>query len=211
MAAKISIFPRDRLAWHRQMAEDVELSHVAFRLGVCIGGHFNNRTRKTFVGYEKLGQQMQVCRTTVVNAVRELAARGHLEVKAGGGRKIANEYRMSSPARRALTTAEIIARKLDYKRKNIVVEDRLYPSAVDDLLNVVQKLSDKLERVMLFGHNPELTEFARRLSREISHMPTCAVAEFKFRAKSWSNIGNAKLAKVALDYPKKSKAKASRR
>jgi DNA-binding transcriptional MocR family regulator len=94
MAAKISIFPRDRLAWHRQMAEDVELSHVAFRLGVCIGGHFNNRTRKTFVGYEKLGQQMQVCRTTVVNAVRELAARGHLEVKAGGGRKIANEYRM---------------------------------------------------------------------------------------------------------------------
>jgi helix-turn-helix protein len=94
MAAKISIFPRDRSAWHRQMAEDVELSHVAFRLGVWIGGHFNNRTGKTFVGYEKLGQQMQVCRTTVVNAVRELAARGHLEVKAGGGRKIANEYRM---------------------------------------------------------------------------------------------------------------------
>jgi len=34
-------------------------------------------------------------------------------------------------------------------------------------------------------------------------MPTCAVAEFMFSAKSWSNIGKAKLAKVALDYPKK--------
>ena len=29
-------------------------------------------------------------------------------------------------------------------------------------------------------------------------------AEFKFNAKSWSNIGKAKLAKVALNYPKKS-------
>jgi hypothetical protein len=58
---------------------------------------------------------------------------------------------------------------------------------VHDLLNVVQKLGDKLERVMLFGHNPELTELAHRLSSEITHMPTCAVAKFMFRAKSWSN------------------------
>ena len=43
-----------------------------------------------------------------------------------------------------------------------------------------------------------------RLSSKITHMPTCAVVEFKFNAKSWSNIGKAKLAKVALDYPKKS-------
>jgi phosphohistidine phosphatase len=61
-----------------------------------------------------------------------------------------------------------------------------------------------LERVMLVGHNPELTEFAHRLSSEITHMPTCAVAEFPFIAKSWSHIDNAKLAKVALDYPKRS-------
>ena len=57
---------------------------------------------------------------------------------------------------------------------------------------------------MLFGHNPELTELAHRLSSEITHMPTCAVAEFAFDAKSWSKIGEAKPANVALDYPKKS-------
>jgi phosphohistidine phosphatase len=57
---------------------------------------------------------------------------------------------------------------------------------------------------MLFGHNPELTELAHRLSSEITHMPTCAVAEFTFDAKSWSNIGKAKLAKATLNYPKKS-------
>jgi phosphohistidine phosphatase len=35
-------------------------------------------------------------------------------------------------------------------------------------------------------------------------MPTCAVAEFTFNAKSWSNIGKTRVAKVALDYPNKS-------
>jgi phosphohistidine phosphatase len=111
---------------------------------------------------------------------------------------------LSSPAMRALTTAEIIAKKLDYKRKDIVVDDRLYAGEADGLLNVIHKLDDKLERVMLFGHNPELTELAHRLSSEIARMPTCAVAEFTFATRSWSNIGKAKLAKVALDYPKKS-------
>jgi phosphohistidine phosphatase len=51
-----------------------------------------------------------------------------------------------------------------------------------------------------------LTEFAHRLSGEITHMPTCAVAEFTFSAKSWRNIGKANLASVALDYPKKKKS-----
>ena len=111
---------------------------------------------------------------------------------------------LSSPAIRALTTAEIIAKKLDYKLKDIVVDDRLYAGQADDLLDVIHELGDKLERVMLFGHNPELTEFAHRLSSEIARMPTCAVAEFTFDAKSWSNIGKAKPARVALDYPKRS-------
>jgi phosphohistidine phosphatase len=111
---------------------------------------------------------------------------------------------LSSPAMRALKTAEIIAKKLDYRRKDIVVDDRLYVVGADDLLDVIRKLGDKLERVMLFGHNPELTELAHRLSSKITHMPTCAVAEFTFDAESWSKIGKVKPAKVTLDYPKKS-------
>ncbi len=110
---------------------------------------------------------------------------------------------LSSPARRALTTAQIFARKLDYERKDIVVDVRLYAAAVDDLLEVIYGLQDKRERVALFGHNPELSALAHRLSSEIADMPTCAVAEFTFNAKAWSNIGKATLEKVTLDYPKK--------
>ena len=76
---------------------------------------------------------------------------------------------LSSPARRALRTAEIIARKLAYKLKNIVVDDRLYAVRADDLLKVIHKLGDKLKCVMLFAHNPELTALAHRLSSEITH------------------------------------------
>jgi len=111
---------------------------------------------------------------------------------------------LSSPAVRALSTAQIVAEKLDYRRKDIVVTERLYAAEVDDLLDVIRQLGDELKCVMLFGHNPEFTELAHRLSGEITHMPTCAVAEFTFDVKSWSKIGRVKPAEVLLDYPKKS-------
>jgi phosphohistidine phosphatase len=139
---------------------------------------------------------------------RPLNDRGQRDAPKMGERLARREVKpdliLSSPATRALKTAEIIAKKLDYRRKDIVVNERLYAVGADDLLDVIHKLGDKLERVMLFGHNPEITELAHRFSSEITHMPTCAVAEFTFDAKSWSNIGKVRPAKVALDYPKKS-------
>ena len=146
--------------------------------------------------------------TALPDKDRPLGDRGRRDAPKMGKRLAKRDVKpdliLSSPARRALKTAEIIAKKLNYKRRNIVVDDRLYAGAVRDLLEVVHKLSDNLERVILFGHAPELTELAHSLSSEIIHMPTCAVAEFTFNAKSWSNIGKANLARVALDYPKKS-------
>ncbi len=111
---------------------------------------------------------------------------------------------LSSTALRAFATAEIIAKKLDYKVKDIVVDERLYAAAPDDLLEVIHELGDKPQRVMLFGHNPELTELAHRLSSKITDMPTCAVAEFSFDTKSWSNVGKQEPAKVTLHRPKQS-------
>jgi phosphohistidine phosphatase len=119
-------------------------------------------------------------------------------------RRVKLDLILSSPATRALATAEIIAKKLDYKRSKIVVDDRLYAVEVEELLDVIRHLDDKTERVMLIGHNPELTELARRLSSKITHLPTCAVAEFTFSAKSWTRIGKDEPAKVALEYPKES-------
>lgn len=138
---------------------------------------------------------------------RPLADRGKRDAPMMGKRLAKRQVKpdliLSSPAHRALSTAEIIANELDYRAKDIVVDDRLYATDSESLLAVIGELSDKLKCVMLFGHNPEFTELAHRLSNEVTLMPTCAVAQFMFESKSWATIGAVKPAKVVLDYPKK--------
>ena len=119
-------------------------------------------------------------------------------------RKVKPDLLVSSPAVRALTTAHLIADELGIARKDIEIEDRLYASSADDLLAVVHALDKKLGSVMLFGHNPEFTDFARRLSDEITDMPTCAVARFRFDTKAWEDVGEITPSKVSLDSPRKS-------
>ena len=109
---------------------------------------------------------------------------------------------VSSPALRALATAHLIADEMGYKGKDIVVDDRLYASSPDDLLAVIRALDNKLDQVMLVGHNPEFTDLAHRLSSEIVDMPTSAVAEYHFDTKAWTDIGEVEPAKTVLDYPK---------
>jgi phosphohistidine phosphatase len=110
---------------------------------------------------------------------------------------------LSSPALRALTTARLMAEEIGYKRKNIVVDDRLYAGNVDDLLAVIRALDKTLNGVMLFGHNPEFTDLAHRLSSEIIDLPTSAVVEFHFDTTAWLDVGEARPTKELLDYPKK--------
>ena len=145
---------------------------------------------------------------TLPDQGRPLAERGERDATKMAKRLAEHDVKpdmiLSSPATRALATAEILAKMLDYRRKDIVVSDRLYACQADELLDVIHGLGDKLKRVMLVGHNPELAELAHRLSSEIVEMPTCAIAEFRFDAKSWADIDETTSAQVALDYPKKS-------
>jgi phosphohistidine phosphatase len=118
-------------------------------------------------------------------------------------RNVKPEVILSSPALRALTTAQLMAKKLDYKAKDIVVDDRAYASSPKVLLEIIHGLDDKLKCVMLFGHNPEMSALANRLSLEITDMATCAVAEFEFDIRSWTKVGETPPDKVRLDEPKR--------
>lgn len=123
---------------------------------------------------------------------RRLAARG-----------VKPDLIVSSPALRARRTADAMARTLDCDPREIVVNDRIYASEADVLIEVIHQLDDKLGCVMLVGHNPGLTALAHRFSDEINHMPTCAVAQFAFDTMSWSDVGAVVPSSVAFDYPKK--------
>ena len=138
---------------------------------------------------------------------RPLADRGLKEAPKMGKRlakrRVTPDLLVSSPALRALTTAQLIADELGCARKDIVVDDRLYESSANGLLAVIHALDQTLERVMLFGHNPEFTDLAHRLSSDIVDMPTCAVAEFRFDTKKWSDVGHVDPVESALDDPGK--------
>ena len=137
---------------------------------------------------------------------RPLTDRGRQDARRMGKRLAKRDVKpdaiFSSPARRALTTARIVAKKLDCKVKDIRVDDRLYAVEADDLLHFIRGLGDKPKSVMLIGHNPELTELAHRLSNEIAYMPTCAIAVFRIDAKSWSRAGKDKPAGAKLYLPR---------
>ena len=136
---------------------------------------------------------------------RPLADRGRRDAPTMGKRLAERDVKpdllVSSPALRALTTAQLMADEIGYAREKIVVDDHLYGSSADVLLALVRALDRKADRVMLFGHNPEFTELAHRLSSDIADMPTCAIAEFRFDTKKWSDVGELDPAQATLDQP----------
>jgi phosphohistidine phosphatase len=144
---------------------------------------------------------------TLADADRPLNARGRRDAPKMGKRLAKRDVKLdlilSSPANRAITTAQVLADELDFKLKSIVVDERLYPGAVRALLKVIRNLGNKLNRVMLVGHDQALSKLAHHFSSDITHMPTCAVAEFTFKAKSWRDVSNAALVAVALDLSKR--------
>jgi phosphohistidine phosphatase len=144
---------------------------------------------------------------SVADRDRPLAGRGERDAPDMGKRLarrgVKPDLILTSPALRARLTAEMLAEKLDHRRKDIVVDDRLYGRGADALVAVIRGIDDKVSLAMLVGHNPELTELAHRICNDITHLPTCGVAELAFDAKSWEDVNEAILTKVELDYPKK--------
>src|SRR3990167_117959 len=71
---------------------------------------------------------------------------------------------MTSPAKRALETAEIFARTLDYPLDQIKIEPKLYESDVEILLNLIQAIEAQIETAFIVGHNPSMSWLAMFLS-----------------------------------------------
>jgi len=93
---------------------------------------------------------------------------------------------LSSPAKRALKTAKLIAEEVGYPNKRIDVREELYEQGLDALVGLVAGLDDGWDRVFLAGHNPELTDLANRLTGAgIENVPTCGVVSIEFSLERW--------------------------
>ena len=112
---------------------------------------------------------------------------------------------LSSPAKRALSTAKKIAKVLKYPKDNIKADRRLYHADEETILTVVKELKDNRNVVMVFGHNPGLTEFVNSLmdgSQDIDNIPTCGVVAFQFSIEHWADVDWGKGKMLFFDYPK---------
>jgi len=114
------------------------------------------------------------------------------------------DFFISSPAKRALSTCERMAEILEYPMEKIKADLSLYHADEDGILKVVRGLSDKYDIVLLFGHNPGLTDFVNQLLNEhILNVPTCGVVSCLLDISSWKEAtwGEGKL--EFFDFPKK--------
>jgi phosphohistidine phosphatase len=111
---------------------------------------------------------------------------------------------ISSPATRAIATAEAIALELDFPWDEVVLDERLYHADEFEMLEVIQELDDDLDCVMCFGHNPGLTDLVNYLSPYyVDNVPSCGVVELTFDVDTWALVGDIEPVDVDFDYPKK--------
>ena len=73
---------------------------------------------------------------------------------------------ISSPAERALTTAEKASKAMGQDTSLIKTVQAVYAAGLGDLLHVLSKLPDKHHRVMLVGHNPGLEDLLLYLAKK---------------------------------------------
>lgn len=119
-------------------------------------------------------------------------------------RKLKPDRIITSPAVRALTTANIFAKELHVAPAKVVQDERLYLATPKVLLEVVRELGGTDSHLLIVGHNPGLTEFADRIcgERDIDNMPTCAIYTVEFELENWSELAWDSGVNAELDYPK---------
>lgn len=110
---------------------------------------------------------------------------------------------ISSPARRAFSTAKKIAKALAYDKSEIVIDEKLYFSGSGSMVSMLENLDDRYQGVMIVGHNPAMTSLLNILSEApVDNMPTCAVAVLAFDMDSWSELDVTNGELLAYDFPK---------
>ena len=110
---------------------------------------------------------------------------------------------ISSPARRARVTAGNIVRELGIDESAIAIDEDLYFSGIRGMQAVLESVDDRHRKVMMVGHNPDMTSLLNRLGgTSIINMPTCAIAIIGFDITSWADLHSTQGVLLGYDYPK---------
>ena len=99
---------------------------------------------------------------------------------------------ITSPARRALNTAQLVCDALGLTEQ-LTLEPRLYFQGIEEIKNVLAECPAKAKRIMLVGHNPDFEELLTELVGEDNLpdaeklLPTAALARLEM-PDDWSEL-----------------------
>ena len=121
---------------------------------------------------------------TLPDRKRPLNKRGERDAPEMGRRIKAHGIRpsliVSSPATRAWTTARIIAHEIGYPREFLQKEDGLYLASGDEILDVIVAQDVGFNSLMVFGHNPGLTDHVNFFVPGLTgNLPTAGVVSLE--------------------------------
>jgi len=94
---------------------------------------------------------------------------------------------LSSTAKRALTTAVLVAETSGYE-SDIDVRREFYPGYPDVYIDAMRETADEVQIVMVVGHNPGLEELLDMLTEAGEALPTAALAQVALPVQSWNEL-----------------------
>ncbi len=102
---------------------------------------------------------------------------------------VAPQHVLSSPAVRAYETAKIFCNTLSFSKENIETNSSIYNAALEELQTILLNIDNKLDAVILFGHDPGLTNFVAYLTKQsYEKIPTSGVVAIQFETDQWNII-----------------------
>ena len=94
---------------------------------------------------------------------------------------------LSSPARRAKQTAEIVAAESKFKGELKFVES-FYMGEPDNYIKGLNELPDQVERVLVVGHNPGEEALLQMLDGKVDSLTTGSLAALSLDIKRWADL-----------------------
>ncbi|HKJ84321.1 MAG TPA: histidine phosphatase family protein [Mariprofundaceae bacterium] len=111
---------------------------------------------------------------------------------------------VSSPAKRAVQTAEALASSLKVPTQRLIYDRSVYEASTTTLLKVIENLDDEQSCVMLVGHNPAMTLLANALAGHvIDNLPTCGIVDLSINIERWCEVMGGYVTCRLCDYPKR--------
>lgn len=103
---------------------------------------------------------------------------------------------ISSDAKRALLTAHFFKDALNISDSDFETNHDLYDFSGQSVMRIIKSLDDRLDSVMIFGHNHAFTSVVNMLgNRYIENIPTCGFVMLQFDETQWSAITTGKTVK----------------